>query len=235
MRRLLESICLMTAAGLCPAPILAAPAGLAQDACASAPAYQPADRSGPSRENVYSARGDELSMEEPAYEPVRPATSPAHSEEITALMNLHHLMAQEMSHPNRVQVSHARGSPLRDMLSLFDAMTGRQHHFSARLRALVYDTDEPPAPGAWSVKWDSARPPAANDPWQVIPADLMAPIHDTLQILHSLFDSPSRRHAHVVDDRGSDAAPAMAEPDTWAMLLAGVLGIGAMARVRLFA
>ena len=231
MRRWLEPFCFIAVAAICTAPgVFAAPAELLQDACALGPAEQSSDPpvfqgqtalGQPDDPALLSATVSDASVSDPSLQ----------SEEVTTLMNLHHLMAHEMTHTLHVQPVQTQ-SPLRDALGLLDAVTGLKQHLPGRLRALVYDTDDPPAVGAWSAKWDA---PVANAESRFSSrADLLAPVQAAWQVFHSLFDTPSPRQAHTAAATAA-AAAAPPEPDGWAMLLAGVLGIGAMARLRLFA
>jgi hypothetical protein len=232
MRRWLEPFCFIAVAAICTVPgVFAAPAELLQDACALGPAEQSSDPPVFQEQTALSEPGDPASIS--ATESDASVSDPTlQSEEVTTLMNMHHLMAHEMTHTLHMQPVQTQ-SPLRDALGLLDAVTGLKQHLPGRLRALVYDTDDPPAVGAWLAKWDA---PAANAESALLSsrADLLAPVQAAWQVFHSLFDTPSPRQAHAAAAPAA-AAAAAPEPDGWAMLLAGVLGIGAMARLRLFA
>jgi hypothetical protein len=232
MRRWLEPLCFIAVAAICTAPgVFAAPAELLQDACALGPAEQSSDPPRFQEQTALGEPGDPALLSATESSDASASDPTLQSEEVTTLMNMHHLMAHEMTHTLHVQPVQTQ-SPLRDALGLLDAVTGLKQHLPGRLRALVYDTDEPPAVGAWSAKWDA---PAANAESALLSsrADLLAPVQAAWQVFHSLFDTPSPRQAHAAATPA--AAAAAPEPDGWAMLLAGVLGIGAMARLRLFA
>lgn len=231
MLRLTESICLIAAAGLYAAPAFADLADLGTDACSGVPAHAPPMEqpfsSGQTARS--SAGGDAGSSAGLPYGIGEVDAAASAGDEVMALMQMHHVLAQETSDGEARAVSNP--SALRGALMLLDSVTGSEQHFPARLRALVYDTDEPPALGAWSVRWEAAAGSHAtvNTFWGNLPGEWLAPLHATLAELQSLLEVPSRPSAAAA----SRPATAYPEPDAWAVLLAGALSIGTIVRLRL--
>jgi hypothetical protein len=213
---------LIAAAGL---PAGSAFAALAEhESCANVPVFEvPAQQPMGSDHTVQSSGGSAglpYGLHDEA------ATAAKDSSELAALLHMHHFLAQEVRQGSAPAASERFA--VRDALTLLDSVAGLDEHFPARLRALVYDTDEPPAHASWSVRWQAAAGASSSlqTPWVAVPGELLTPLRAALVQFQSLLETP--RPAEVAPRPTSGP-----EPDSWAVLLAGVLGIGTIVRLRL--
>lgn len=230
MLRLTGSICLIAATGLYAVPAFAELAHLRTDACSEIPAHvPPAEQPFASQQNARSIDGASSSAGLPYGIGEVDAAARA-GDEVTALMHMHHVLAHEISQDGAR--THHKPSPLRGALTLLDSVTGPEQHLPARLRALVYDTDEPPALGAWSVRWEASGSShyTVATLWENLSGEWLGPLHTALVEVQSLLADPSGPSA----TSAPRATSAYSEPDAWAVLLAGALSIGTIVRLRLF-
>jgi PEP-CTERM motif-containing protein len=126
----------------------------------------------------------------------------------------------------------SRSASLLPLDKPFGAESGILQHCTSGLRTPVYDPDTmPPIESRVNAVDSLDRSSGSDDIWFHLPDALLAPSRDIY--LHSLLDSRFANYDGGEEWFRLSQAPPIPEPGGWTMLIAGLLGMCAVARRRI--